>query len=174
MLFKPNFCCNCGEKIERTEWGALTSRRFCEVCAVENRRYEWLPRAIVGLGVLASVFSIGVWIGRPVPSSSLRLSTGQKDPFEKLEVSASTKPGIKTEEHPTDQGGANRIAASASELPAAVSLSNKAANEPIYYCGAMTKKGTPCTRRVKVKGARCWQHVGKPSAALSQSVPDVY
>jgi hypothetical protein len=35
--------------------------------------------------------------------------------------------------------------------------------EAVYYCGALTKKGTPCTRRVKSPG-RCWQHLGQPSA----------
>jgi hypothetical protein len=35
------------------------------------------------------------------------------------------------------------------------------ATEPVYYCGAMTKKGTPCTRRVKIKGTFCWQHASK-------------
>lgn len=29
-----------------------------------------------------------------------------------------------------------------------------------FYCGAMTKAGTPCKHRVKVKGAHCWQHQG--------------
>jgi hypothetical protein len=32
--------------------------------------------------------------------------------------------------------------------------------EPVYFCGAETKKGTPCSRRVK-GGGRCWQHEGK-------------
>ena len=35
-----------------------------------------------------------------------------------------------------------------------------AAQEAIYFCGAETKKGTPCTRRVK-GGGRCWQHAGR-------------
>ncbi|MFL6469071.1 MAG: DUF5763 domain-containing protein [Pyrinomonadaceae bacterium] len=30
-------------------------------------------------------------------------------------------------------------------------------DETVYFCGAITKKGTPCTRRVKTKGF-CWQH----------------
>jgi len=29
------------------------------------------------------------------------------------------------------------------------------------YCGAITKKGTSCKRRVKNKGDRCWQHRSK-------------
>ena len=34
--------------------------------------------------------------------------------------------------------------------------------EPVHFCGAQTKKGTPCTRRVKNSG-RCWQHIGQPA-----------
>jgi hypothetical protein len=37
-----------------------------------------------------------------------------------------------------------------------------AANEPAYICGARTKKGTPCSRRVRFPG-RCYQHKGMPA-----------
>ncbi|HEY7785116.1 MAG TPA: hypothetical protein VIB00_10335 [Pyrinomonadaceae bacterium] len=32
--------------------------------------------------------------------------------------------------------------------------------EQIYICGARTKKGTPCSRRVSAE-VRCWQHKGE-------------
>jgi hypothetical protein len=32
--------------------------------------------------------------------------------------------------------------------------------EEIYICGARTKKGTPCSRRVS-GAVRCWQHKGE-------------
>jgi hypothetical protein len=35
--------------------------------------------------------------------------------------------------------------------------------DPGYICGARTKKGTPCHRRVHVAGERCFQHKGMPS-----------
>ncbi len=34
--------------------------------------------------------------------------------------------------------------------------------ETVYICGARTKKGTPCSRRVR-DANRCWQHRGKPA-----------
>lgn len=37
-----------------------------------------------------------------------------------------------------------------------------AAQEVIYFCGAQTKKGVPCTHRVK-GGGRCWQHADQPA-----------
>jgi hypothetical protein len=42
-------------------------------------------------------------------------------------------------------------------------VSNSSADEPGYICGARTKKGTPCHRRVHVAGERCFQHKGMPS-----------
>jgi hypothetical protein len=35
-------------------------------------------------------------------------------------------------------------------------------DEVVYICGARTKKGTPCQRRVRGP-FRCWQHRGKPA-----------
>jgi hypothetical protein len=35
-------------------------------------------------------------------------------------------------------------------------------SEVVYICGARTKKGTPCSRRVRGPG-RCWQHRGMPA-----------
>jgi hypothetical protein len=35
-------------------------------------------------------------------------------------------------------------------------------NEVVSICGARTKKGTPCQRRVRGTG-RCWQHLGRPA-----------
>jgi hypothetical protein len=32
----------------------------------------------------------------------------------------------------------------------------------VSLCGARTKKGTMCTRRVH-GAVRCWQHLGKPA-----------
>jgi hypothetical protein len=35
-------------------------------------------------------------------------------------------------------------------------------SEEVYFCGAETKKGTPCSRRVK-GNTRCYQHKGMPA-----------
>ena len=45
--------------------------------------------------------------------------------------------------------------------PLKSNVSPEVSVEPVYYCGAQTKKGTSCTRRVKDAG-RCWQHTGQP------------
>ena len=49
--------------------------------------------------------------------------------------------------------------------PAAQNSSSAAATvttEDVYICGARTKKGTPCSRRVHGP-VRCWQHKGLPA-----------
>jgi hypothetical protein len=30
-----------------------------------------------------------------------------------------------------------------------------------FYCGAITKSGKPCKKRVKKQGEHCWMHQGK-------------
>lgn len=37
-------------------------------------------------------------------------------------------------------------------------------SEAVYFCGATTRKGTACTRRVKTKG-HCWQHADREAPA---------
>jgi hypothetical protein len=39
--------------------------------------------------------------------------------------------------------------------------------EPVF-CGARTKRGTPCRRMVKTPNERCAQHRGQPSVARTQ------
>lgn len=179
MLFKPNFCCNCGVEIKRAEWSVLTSRRFCEVCAVEHKGYEWLTRAIVISGVLAGVFGFGAYMGGSGRPDATQFKAGENEPTRKLAVGAKLQSGIKDEERnsqpepreePAAELGVTNRAAAADTGKDRPGSSDQAL---AYYCGAMTKKGTPCSRRVKTKG-KCWQHAGKPSGLVSQSSPDVY
>lgn len=156
MLYKPNFCCNCGEKIGRSDWNLLTSRRFCEACAGENKRHDRLPQLAVAGGVLGFIFGLGALFGsareQQSPVQSLRATPVLAKPepsatktFEKVEALRAEPPAPVT----TAQAPAPPLAEA--ELPAKA-----------HYCGALTKKGTPCSRKVKVAGSRCFQHEGKP------------
>jgi hypothetical protein len=53
-----------------------------------------------------------------------------------------------------------RVVNETSEGPPTVAT--PAQDEKIYTCGARTKKGTPCSRRVHGP-VRCWQHKGMPA-----------
>ena len=53
-----------------------------------------------------------------------------------------------------------RVTSSTSNNPEPVSQTTVL--DDAYICGARTKKGTPCSRRVHGP-VRCWQHKGKPA-----------
>ena len=53
-----------------------------------------------------------------------------------------------------------RVASSPNNNPQPASQT--APVDDVYICGARTKKGTPCSRRVHGP-VRCWQHKGKPA-----------
>jgi hypothetical protein len=175
MFYKPTYCCHCGEKIDREKWGMTDSRRFCESCASEFVLKEWIPRAIVFGGVLALLFGFGTLLQRKT-EKPLNVTTSP----------ASTNPAPHQKSQPLlsnanvqnsvpSLNAANNSAAQAqkqnpSDLNRAENLrlqtgaksadKQNPASEAVYFCGAQTKKGTPCSRRVK-GGGRCWQHAGQ-------------
>lgn len=54
----------------------------------------------------------------------------------------------------------------AAQLPAKPPMPDSqpsATPKPAHYCGAKTKSGEPCRRRVKNEGDRCFMHLGQPS-----------
>jgi len=161
MLYKPNYCCNCGEKIERVDWTLLTSRRFCEPCADEKRGLEVFGRAVIVAGILGVVFGFGsLWggvfgseTGPSVQPEPLKNAAGIQD-----------RPSINKKADPSD---GVIVSAKPSATPSVVEASpapSSLRDEQKYFCGALTKKGTPCSRRVKAKGLRCFQHEGRPEA----------
>lgn len=167
MFYKPVFCCNCGEKIERDQWTPLTSRRFCEVCAIEQKQHDLLPRAAIVAAVLIGIAGVGtaMMARRAAPANELAMQTSgirtlrsaaRPDAAVDVTASAVSKPST----------AANAAQAAAAESPAKTVDSGRpdsspAKSEAVYYCGALTRKGTPCSRRVKAKGEHCWQHQEK-------------
>lgn len=55
--------------------------------------------------------------------------------------------------------GERTVSAQAQGSAAATETANRAGKG--HPCGAITKKGTPCTRRVAEGKDRCWQHDGQ-------------
>lgn len=123
--YRPNFCCECGEKIVRLRWRVWTSRKFCDKCFRSSGGNYWLQRA----AATAVLILTGVLIGR----------------------------GCRHERPPLI---IERPAASPTQPTAAVT--SPAPAEHTYTCGARTKKGKPCSRRVNGP-IRCWQHKGLPA-----------
>jgi hypothetical protein len=166
MFYKPNYCCNCGEKIERATASFTDSTRFCDVCQHDFIWHRSWPKIFAALMAVFGVFGIGSY-WRSGGEKPLQVSTRQ--------FSANPSNAVKNPANNTPPAGSN------SNVPAAVQAGNiqtnagpgtsikapagKAPSAPapveaaVYFCGAETKKGTPCSRRVK-GGGRCWQHKG--------------
>ena len=160
MLFKPNFCCNCGERIERVDWTILTSRRFCSACSVEHKWHDRVPQAVVVGGVLALMFGLGSMFGNKEPTP----------PVQTLNYSPGLLRAEPSAAKPTEQISASVPASTPATVAPATPGVKQSPSAGLgtatkaHYCGALTKKGTPCSRKVKTVGIRCFQHEGKPVA----------
>ena len=123
--YRPNFCCECGQKIVRLRWFFWTSRKFCDKCFRGFVKSHWLRPSVT----LLVLFLVGVSIGR-----------GCRRAPQPLIIERTTTSGVQTS------------SATSAPQPSPVL-------EQTYTCGARTKKGTPCSRRVHGP-VRCWQHKG--------------
>jgi hypothetical protein len=141
-LYKPNFCCECGEPVPGTRRRVWASRRFCRTCAPRFRR----AGLKVALLLATLLFLPGFLLGRLLrpPSPPLIMERGAQSLAPLPTAPAPAKP------QPTygPDGTANERPTEPEEV--------------VYICGARTKKGTPCQRRVRGPG-RCWQHRGRPA-----------
>ncbi len=154
-MYQPNFCAECGARIERARWRWWTSRRFCPNCALRFRRSRIARPLLAGLLLCGLSFSAGRAL-RPAPPPLLVSANGT------LLAPAPRSTEIVTAHTTT--------ASSNSPVPPLVvygpdGTANERPTDPneiISLCGARTKKGTPCQRRVRGTG-RCYQHLGKPA-----------
>ena len=150
MFYRPQFCCHCGEKIARAKWTPLTSRRFCDFCEIEQKQHDLIPRAAMLIAVLFGAAGLTAYFSGPGSSTSIQPQQLAAKPLPQRDPETSVpKPSPNN--------------ASTARPPANLmqrDLERNSSTESVYYCGALTKKGTPCTRRVKSKG-RCWQHAGQ-------------
>lgn len=155
MWYQPKFCSECGEKIVRAEWGFWHSRQFCELCSTKHQvldisgRFAVLVVPIIIIGFAVTAFMPGRTINQlqsTTPPARGFVSEGKRKELEpKAEIPS--QPVIQTEQQ--KEGSVGRASV---ESPKIVGSADE-----VYFCGAPTKKGTPCTRRVKLKGF-CWQH----------------
>jgi hypothetical protein len=168
MLYKPNYCCYCGESVERIEWKIWTSRRFCENCETIFRKEEWLARIGIAGAILMALLGFGSYLKSP--EKSLNLTSG-RNVFESSnktpEVTAGTTDGKANRpvtSNETSQIGSQRDSNTTAKVgnPRIRESQQNGETEAVYFCGAQTKKGSPCTRKVR-GGGRCWQHEGQPA-----------
>lgn len=174
MFYTPKFCCECGDKIERDEWKLSTSRKFCENCETDFKFQKWMPATALAAGLLGIVFGFGSYLKTPEKSADLLTKTAATPASNKNQNSASqantqnsSNSNVQsiTQKAETGNSAAPPRPPLVTAMPSALKQSlpqgkQDSADEAIYICGAQTKKGTACLRRVK-GGGRCWQHVGQ-------------
>lgn len=171
MFYTPKFCCECREKIERTVWRPWTNRRFCQLCATNFGISDTLQ--IFALIALSFISIIGVANILRKPEKELIISSNQNSG----NVAGRSNSQIQSanSERKTSQNFAavketdvsgqtkqqvisvNRTATANQPVNQTMTMPPPTAT-PVSFCGAPTKKGSPCTRRVK-NGGRCWQHI---------------
>lgn len=140
-MYRPNFCGECGEQIggERRKRWPWVDHRFCRPCRQrlggKSRASRWLSWALVFGVALTIAYRAGRFSARPPPLVIQRVAAAPSSP--------------PPSDQPTAGGNAAaRVGSTKDESPTAA-------------CGARTKKGKPCSRRVAAAGDRCWQHAGK-------------
>ena len=165
MRYQPNFCNNCGEKIERANKSFTDSTRFCDVCKHDFVLQRALPLVFAGLMAIVGIFGVGsYWRSGEKP---LNVSTRQ------LTANSGKNPANNASQVSSNSSVQQLTQAKnvRTDVPQTANLTTKprikqteiaplSAAETVYFCGAPTKKGTPCSRRVK-GGGRCWQHTGQ-------------
>jgi hypothetical protein len=142
-MSRSNFCANCGARLTCTGWRAWLGAR-CDDCASRLGRSVTKPLIVVCI-IAIGAFAFGRYL-RPAPPP-LIIHRAANSPLSDVAVNfdATTKATV---------NNTNR---------ASVPNSTADADETVYICGARTKKGTPCRRRVHVAGDRCYQHKGMPA-----------
>src|SRR6267142_1058186 len=143
--YRPNFCAECVEKIICLHWRVWTSRQFCDACGRRFRKERWLSALLTTAILMCLGFITGRAL-RPEPAP-LIIQRGAR---------AVTS---------AQNGADNLSGASATNTELASGAANTqpvTTDEEVYICGARTKKGTPCSRRVHGL-VRCWQHKGMPA-----------
>jgi hypothetical protein len=149
-MYRPNFCAECAAKIVRLRWRLWTNRRFCERCSTRFAKERMIQVTIAG----AALFLVGLAVGRAARPATppLLIERNQASPSSLASTSQNLPATTRGTATASDDPGAN---AEGSDL----STSQSALTDVVYMCGARTKKGTPCTRRVHGP-VRCWQHKG--------------
>ena len=146
------FCIECGERIPPKGWRARFARTLCTNCAQRLGPLNSF-RSLVAVALVGAIaFAIGKYT-RPSPPP-LIIQRAANSPLSDLPVNVSDSAPVA----PHDKS-----------LPAKTNT-NVAADDVVYICGARTKKGTPCRRRVHAEGERCFQHKGMAAMVAAEKL----
>lgn len=139
-----NFCTTCGARLTRKGWRSWVRGAVCDDCSARSSRLiRSRPLlAIAALGLAA--FALGRYLRPPPPP--LIIQRAANSPLSDLPINLNSL---------RSSGTISSQTSSPSFAPTT--------DDVVYICGARTKKGTPCRRRVHNAGERCYQHKGRPA-----------
>jgi hypothetical protein len=138
LMHRANFCAECGERLN-DGWRGWLRRSLCENCARRLGGFTAYRSLVVIVLIALGAFAFGRYL-RPA-SPPLLIQRAANSP---LFGAANEQPVAQT-----NRAQSNQLAS--------------VSNDEVYICGARTKKGTPCRRRVHAAGERCFQHKGMPA-----------
>jgi hypothetical protein len=140
---RANFCTECGERLAQNGWRAVLRRRWCGRCARRLGNFATYRPLVIIVLMAAGAFGFGRYL-RPSPPP-LIIERAANSPLSDAAVHFSGPAVARANQ--TARDGFTRAAT----------------DDEVYICGARTKKGTPCRRRVHAAGERCFQHKGLPA-----------
>lgn len=167
MFYKPTYCCHCGEKIEKPNFIPIKdSGKFCDVCRNDFPLREIMPSIFMLLCAVFGTVGLGSYLykgdaANPVALKQSKVSVTQ--------TPVKTEPAANQPQNSNQQIVVQNAPKNELQSPPPANQNTfedrkpeavKVVEEKTYYCGAATKKGTPCARKVK-GGGRCWQHKGQ-------------
>ena len=141
-------------------------------CESEFKGHDLIPRAVVAAGVLFGILGLGSYLksGNAEP----RIARLAQAPIERpaaapqsgqlpANVIAPT-PAVPPPSQIADPAPPVQKLTAAPVAPPKTQL-----QDVVYMCGAQTKKGTPCSRRVHGP-VRCYQHLGMPPMVAQEKL----
>ena len=138
-----NFCVECGERLARKGWRARLGGRLCDHCAQRLGTLASFRSLIAIVLIAAAAFVVGKYL-RPSPPP-LIIQRAANSPLSDQPVGVEQAPRAPKEANKSGRADSPTVSS---------------ADDVVYICGARTKKGTPCHRRVHAAGERCFQHKG--------------
>ena len=160
-MYRPNFCAECGARIERARWRPWTSRRFCPSCEGRFRGARFVAPLAASAALLLCAFVAGR-LTRPASSSPPLVINRVTTPQSSAPAGLSGQAATQAPANPTGDGAKPDLNAPRYGADGTPDERPTDPAEIVSICGARTKKGTPCSRRVRGTG-RCWQHRGRPA-----------
>jgi hypothetical protein len=152
-MYRPNFCAECGTRIIREHWRIWHSRKFCSECAKKLLR----ARLLFPIAASLALLGIGQAVGRLTqwtrPAPHVIIERTQPSSIAHNMTSTASQPNA------ADAMAARSDTDTHGEPHNAASRGQTEGDEIVQICGARTRKGTPCARRVR-GNVRCWQHKG--------------